>query len=824
MDIVIENAGAQQGCLILEKDERWVIEAQGTADLKGRVTLHAVEVEDSDTVCASIVRYAARSQETIVLDHAAREGLFVDDAYVKRNQTKSVLCMPLLNQGRLIGILYLENNLAANTFTPQRIEVLKLLAGQAAIALENARLYQQAQQEIAERKLAETAMRESEGAYRAFVENLPIGVYRISPDPNGSHLIANPAFLRMVGYESLEELVQKSTVADLYQDPTESRNFSDNLLAKGHVDRVEVYLKRSDGTPMWGAITASVGHSSSGDVYFDCIIEDITERKRTEAQIERALRETQTRFEISQALVGAETEEEVLDVLIQHASLYPQAFVAIFTFDRTGGELVATLRRQDTFESGFAAAMSIGEHLPASRYTLFNHFFADQPFVSENVEADERFEPAGRAALEQMGAVSFTALPLTVGNEWMGYIGVMAKPRGYFDEEKRHLYQTLAEQGSVALHAARLREMVRASQQRLALLVQQSPLAVMEWDIDHRVVSWNPAAERIFGYNAKEALGFHMMDLIVPPAARPLFDQTWQALLTQEDGGNTIHDNITKAGCTITCEWFNAPLINADGQAIGIASLVQDITERKQAETERETLITSLEAQNAELERFTYTVSHDLKAPLITIRGFLGYIEQDAVSGDIHRLKGDLQRISAATDKMQRLLNELLELSRIGRLMNPAQNIGFADLIQDAIKLLERQLREKHVEVRVQDDLPIVWGDPQRLLEVVQNLVDNAIKFMGGQTKPVIEIGTQGEEKGMPVLYVRDNGMGIAPQHHDRIFGLFNKLDANAEGTGVGLTIVKRIIEIHGGRIWVESEEGRGATFYFTLGKEIQSP
>jgi signal transduction histidine kinase len=119
----------------------------------------------------------------------------------------------------------------------------------------------------------------------------------------------------------------------------------------------------------------------------------------------------------------------------------------------------------------------------------------------------------------------------------------------------------------------------------------------------------------------------------------------------------------------------------------------------------------------------------------------------------------------------------------------------------------------------MQDDLPIVYGDAQRLLEVIQNLLDNAVKFMGEQPKPVIEIGTSGAENGMPILYVRDNGIGIAPKYHERIFGLFNKLNPSLEGTGVGLAIVKRIVEVHGGRIWVESEEGKGATFYFTLGK-----
>ncbi len=231
----------------------------------------------------------------------------------------------------------------------------------------------------------------------------------------------------------------------------------------------------------------------------------------------------------------------------------------------------------------------------------------------------------------------------------------------------------------------------------------------------------------------------------------------------------------------------------------------------------RKNLITELESKNAELERFTYTVSHDLKSPLFTIRGFLGYLEQDALAADHNRLTGDIQRITDATDKMHRLLNELLELSRIGRIKNESTFVPFEKIIREAAELVQGQIMERGVVVHIEPDLPIVYGDYPRLVEVLQNLLDNAAKFLGNQKEPRIEIGQQGEEENMPIFYVRDNGVGIAPEHFERVFGLFNKLDPKTDGTGIGLALVKRIIEVHGGRIWVESEVGKGTTFFFTL-------
>ena len=224
-----------------------------------------------------------------------------------------------------------------------------------------------------------------------------------------------------------------------------------------------------------------------------------------------------------------------------------------------------------------------------------------------------------------------------------------------------------------------------------------------------------------------------------------------------------------------------------------------------------------LAAKNAELERFTYTVSHDLKSPLVTVRGFAGLAGTDLAAGNLDRVRQDLGRIVAASDRMQHLLEDLLELSRVGRVVNPSEDVALGPLAREAVELLRGPLDQDGVAVEIAPDLGVVRADRRRLLEVLQNLVENAAKFSAGEPAPRIEIGAR-RDGGEPVFYVKDNGRGIEPRFLERVFELFEKLDAGAEGTGVGLALVRRIVEAHGGRAWAESDgPGRGATFCFTL-------
>ncbi len=257
--------------------------------------------------------------------------------------------------------------------------------------------------------------------------------------------------------------------------------------------------------------------------------------------------------------------------------------------------------------------------------------------------------------------------------------------------------------------------------------------------------------------------------------------------------------------------------------AIGLAAILvmrADALEIRLLEAhavEKQHLIEELEARNAEMERFAYTVSHDLKSPLVTIRGYLGMLEKDLAAKQDDRVEGDLRRIKAAAGRMGQLLDEILELSRVGVQVNSHEQVSMSALAREAVDNVAGAITRRGVEVEIDPALPAIQGDRPRLLEVLQNLIENAVKFMGDQPRPRVEIGCRNDGSDV-IFYVRDNGIGVAERYREKIFGLFERLDLGIDGTGVGLALVQRIVEVHGGRVWVESAGiGHGSTFCFTV-------
>ncbi|MFO7679825.1 MAG: ATP-binding protein [Chloroflexota bacterium] len=242
-----------------------------------------------------------------------------------------------------------------------------------------------------------------------------------------------------------------------------------------------------------------------------------------------------------------------------------------------------------------------------------------------------------------------------------------------------------------------------------------------------------------------------------------------------------------------------------------------EIAQRTQVKAHQEELIEELERKNAELERFTYTVSHDLKSPLVTVQGFIGFLEADLIEKNWPNVQEDLNHIKNATAKMYMLLQDLLELSRLGRMVNPSEAVSFSLIVEEALANVFGQITKRDIAVVVAQDMPVVHVDRQRLVEVLQNLLDNAVKFMGKQPEPQIEIGWK-RHLAEYHFFIRDNGIGLDARYHEKVFGLFERIYPEVEGTGVGLALVKRIVELHNGRIWIESAGvGQGATFWFSL-------
>ena len=609
-------------------------------------------------------------------------------------------------------------------------------------------------------------LRLSEERYRMLFEEAPDGILIV--DGNNRIVMANSVIYEMTGYTS-EELIGRSPLdfvapEDIADRPP--RPFEE-IKVPGSMRR-ERTLIHKNGSRLNVVISSS--YMPDGELQY--IIQDVSERKR----MEEALKASEEKFAKSfQASPDA----------ITISSIETGKFIDV----------------NDGFcrMSGYTRAEALGH----SAEEL-------------NIWADVNQRRKMIASLQRDGKVRDfeTILKRKTGEPLNCLLSLEAVEVG------GQKYMVVVTRD--VTERKRMEQELRLSEERYRLVssvISDYTFSNVQNEMGEIVLNWVAGAfEQISGYTVEEfnARGgwvstVHPDDLDQDAHDMELLRHNQQVISELR----TIHKN----GTIRWVKSYAHPVWDEEkNQLVGIYGAVQDITDRKRIEHEREDLIHDLEAKNQELEQFTYTVSHDLKAPIITIKGFLGFLEVDARAGDKKRIEVDIQRINEATDRMHELLTDLLELSRIGRKMNAPEMISSESLVNEVIEIMNGRLRERRVEVILKGDLPKVYGDRRRLLEVVQNLLDNAAKFMGDQSHPLIEIGQDGRvENGYATFFVRDNGTGIAPEFHERIFGLFNRLNPRIEGTGIGLALVKRIVEFHGGRVWIQSEAGSGATFYFTL-------
>ncbi len=326
------------------------------------------------------------------------------------------------------------------------------------------------------------------------------------------------------------------------------------------------------------------------------------------------------------------------------------------------------------------------------------------------------------------------------------------------------------------------------------------------------VIKFNEAASDLFGYNI-EAEWLNVIDLVFEEDIQYVMD----AFRNLQKHGFFKNFEARVYTKTKEVKWvhINASLIlDKDKSAIAAQGIVRDITDFKNLEIQKEKLVQKLEHSNAMLQDYAHIVSHDLKSPLRSIDALVNWIKEDnAGKLDDTSLK-NLNLIEVTLEKMEKLITDVLDYSSIDAMDNENLDVNIDTLIKEHIDII---YIPDDIEIKILNTLPTVKGDQTKLLQIFQNLIDNAIKF-NDKEKGLIEIGVK-ELRTCYQFSIKDKGIGIDEKFHDKIFSIFNSLKKNKNSTGIGLSIVKKIVESHGGKIWLESILGKGSTFYFTLKK-----
>ncbi len=377
-------------------------------------------------------------------------------------------------------------------------------------------------------------------------------------------------------------------------------------------------------------------------------------------------------------------------------------------------------------------------------------------------------------------------------------------------------WQVLGYRAKYIARASAAFKEINSSKARLKYAQHIARLGDWEWKVSDNSVTVSDTIPLLL---AAEKNGhpttLHKFLALIHPEDR---DRIEAALMNAATSHTSFSDD-AKIACPNADDMFvhieAGAVVDRNNHLISICGTIQDITERKRVEDE-------LYKKRCDMEQFLYTVSHDLRSPLVTVKTFLGYLEEDIAEADHERIRKDLEFIHTAADRMGILLSELLDMAQIGQVPLPNEEVSYRQLISEVLNSVAGQISSRHVQIVTDDSELTLYGNHQRLLQIWQNLLDNAVKYMGDQDMPSIEIGAM-VLQGEVVFRICDNGIGIAPEYHEKIFGLFEQLSRSHGGVGMGLTMVRRIIDYFEGRIWVESlGEGKGSCFKFTLPRAVK--
>ena len=644
---------------------------------------------------------------------------------------------------------------------------------------------------LAARARAETRVKEAEARLQAVLDSVMDSILTV--DAQGRILSINPATVKMFGFAAAELLGRNLDmlipgVVICAAEPSAPGTAAAGTVRAVSIDREPQGLTRAG---KWLSLELTISELCfQGEPMFVSQIHDITDRRLAEEARERLA-----------AVVDSSDD-----------AIFSQDFQGIITAWNLGAEKVL----------GYAESEALGKSarmlMPADR-------LEEDTTVLQRIRRGERIEHFETVRLRDDGSridVSVTLSP--VRNNRGVIIGTSSIARDITERKRSEL-----------IHAQQTEQLSRQAQDLLqsqnALETQQALLesvldsigeGLIAADKNGKFILWNPAAERLIGGPAalnplewSAYYGSFLPDKVTPfpPDQVPLF-----RALCGETCSSEIFIRRRGGDDTVWLECNAAPLYDKDGSQQGGVIALRDITQRKTDEENIAKRTLQLEVANQELEAFTYTVSHDLRAPLRHIGSFAGILMEDFGAGLNTEATGHLRRIQDAARRMGELVDGLLGMAKLGRQSLRLRPTPLDGIVKEAIANLEQECEGREVEWRV-GLLPALACDQILMAQVFQNLLDNALKYTRGRKPAIIEIGcTQATDKPA-VIFVRDNGVGFDLNYAENLFGVFQRMHSSSEfeGTGVGLAATQRIVQKHGGAIWVDAHPNQGATFFFTL-------
>ncbi|MGE3182223.1 MAG: PAS domain S-box protein [Phycisphaerae bacterium] len=467
---------------------------------------------------------------------------------------------------------------------------------------------------------------------------------------------------------------------------------------------------------------------------------------------------------------------------------------------------------QFALAAGQAGAWSLDlETRKITRYPALGRLFGlEEAMVTETIEEwESRIDPDDRSSVhefrEQILAspgrfdASYRVILPDGNRRWVQTRGdAIYDPDG----KVRGLAGIIVDQN----HERQLTEM-RA---QLAAIVNGATDAIIGLLPDRTVVAWNAGAMELYGWTAEEMIG-QPIDRIVPSSRRHEVDQYLSAATERHGIGPLETIRRKRDGTLVPIELNVTPVLSENNELLGISKIERDISVRRDHERRLSEINHSLAARNAEMEQFLYSVSHDLKSPLVTILGFCGVITEELEGNQSANVGDALGRIERAANRMSRLIDDLLNVSRVGQRATQPQILQTKSIVHEITADMAEWFRSENVELVCQSDLPPAFADADQFRQVLENLISNAVKYGLNENSRKIEVfGTTTDTDHR--IAVRDFGSGIPEEHFEHVFHLFQRLDTEAEGTGIGLALVRRIMQLHRGKAWIEATPGGGTT------------